>query len=235
MKTSADKPQARAGLIALGCGQHRLADFATATALAAAAAGLPVIRSGAAAGSILPAFGLAGSPGPEVAARALQRSGIAFCEREDEAPAPAFAVIGAAREDELAVRAQALRERGVKRAFVVHSAGLAAAGVCAATRYAKLEQDVITFGEFVPKDFTDRALRAGDLARTGARRGAAEWLEVLVGRGKPALAAAVAANLALVLLAGELAGSLDQAMRLARFTLASGRALRTLSLARRPA
>lgn len=233
-------------------------NVSTMTALAAAGAGLRIAKHGnrgvsspSGASDLLAALGVDIAAAPEDGFRMLERTGFAFCFAQSYHPAmrfaapvrkalgtrtifnvlgpltnpahPDYALIGVYDPSHLMTMAKTLRELGVKRAMVVHGSGLDEAAVHGPTDYVAYDET----SEPRAGRFTPEAVRGGS-PEENARIAEA----VLSGRGTPAQKAVVTANLALLLMLGRMAGTLPEALELARETLASGAGMKVLEALR---
>lgn len=147
---------------------------------------------------------------------------------------PDYAVIGVYSADLILPIAKALKQLGLKRGFVVHGSGMDEVAVHAPTQYARIEDNGnIVQGIFTPKDFgitTRYSLE--DIKGGTPEENAQITLDILSGNGTQAQKDIVCANLTLLLLAGKKVDSITEGMKLARESLADGRALKVLQMHR---
>lgn len=144
---------------------------------------------------------------------------------------PDYAVIGVYSPALLETVANVLKLQGMRRAFVVHGAGADEAAVHGETEYAELCADgTIRRGTFTPADFgVETPYSLDDIKGGSPEENAQSVLDILGGKGKPAHRAVVAANLALLLIAGGKAETLPEAMELAYAVLDSGKGLEVIA------
>ena len=222
-------------------------NISTTAAIAAAAAGLFIAKHGnsgvssrSGASDVLTSLGFDIKATPEESAKLLKDTGFAFCYAKLYHPAmrfagpvraelktrtifnilgpltnpahPDYAVIGVYSPALLETVANVLKLQGMRRAFVVHGAGADEAAVHGETEYAEL-----------CADGTD------DIKGGSPEENAQSVLDILGGKGKPAHRAVVAANLALLLIAGGKAETLPEAMELAYAVLDSGKGLEVIA------
>ena len=213
------------------------------------------VSSQTGASDLLTALGFDITPTPEQAAQLLMDTGFAFCFAQLYHPAmrhvmpvrkalgtrtifnilgpvtsparPDYAVIGVYAPGLIEPVAKTLRELGMKRAFVVHGCGFDEVCVTGSTDYAELRDDgTIVTGAFHLEDFgVCGRYEASDFAGGLPQKNAELALAILSGRGSRAHNDMVAANTALLLLAGWRVGTLAEGLALARETLEHGRAL----------
>ncbi len=211
------------------------------------------------ASDVLTALGINIRPTPDEAADLLKTTGFCFCFAQLYHPAmrfagpvrgamkvrtvfnvlgpltnpahPDYAVIGVYDPALLETVAQTLKGLGMKRAFVVHGAGLDEVAVHGVTQAAELTEDgAIVRRTFTPSDFGVTNVYAVEDVKGGAPEENARITEaILAGKGTPAQHDMVAANLAILLLAGKKAATLPEAVKLAHETLYSGAGLATLA------
>lgn len=216
------------------------------------------ISSQTGASDLLSALGINITPTPQESAKLLDKTGFAFCFAPLYHPAmrnvmpvrkalgtrtifnilgpvtnparPDYAVIGVYAPKLVVPIARTLRELGMKRAFVAHGCGFDEVSVQGVTDYAQLHDDgEITTGQFHPSDFGITARYSVEDFRGGEpSENARLALDILSGRGKPAHNDMVCANLALLLVAGRKAKDIEQGMKMARETLAQGKALKVI-------
>lgn len=211
------------------------------------------------ASDVLTALGIDVSVTPERAAQTLAETGFTFCFAPVYHPAmkfaapvrrelgvrtifnllgpltnparPDYALIGVYDPALLMTMAQTLKGLGVKRAFVVHGAGLDEVAVHGVTHAVALTEA----GELVPKQFrpadfgVTQVYRTEDFAGGTPEDNARITEAMLTGGGTPAQKDCVAANLALLLLLGKKAATLPDAVACARRTLESGAGLTVLT------
>lgn len=207
---------------------------------------------------VLAALGFEISSQPEMAAKLLCKTGFAFCfaqlyhtSMKNVMPVrsalatrtifnilgpltnpshPDYAVIGVYDKALIKPVAQTLRELGMKRGFVVHGSGYDEVCVSGPSEYARLFDDgEIRMGRFTPADFGITTQYTEDDVKGGLpQENARIALDVLSGRGKPAHNDMVAANMALLLVAGNRVGTIEEGVNLARETLAAGRAMKII-------
>ncbi len=211
------------------------------------------------ASDVLSALGINVRPTPEEAAALLKNTGFCFCFAQLYHPAmrfagpvrgamkvrtvfnvlgpltnpahPDYALIGVYSPALLETVAQTLKGLGMKRAFVVHGAGLDEVAVHGVTEAAELKEDgTIVRRTFTPADFGVTNHYEVEDIRGGLPEENARITEaILAGEGTPAQHDMVAANLALLLLLGKKAATLSEAVTLAHATLRSGAGLATLA------
>ena len=211
------------------------------------------------ASDVLTALGVDVTVTPDRAAQTLVETGLTFCFAPVYHPAmkfaapvrrelgvrtifnllgpltnparPDYALIGVYDPALLMTTAETLKGLGVKRAFVVHGAGLEEVAVHGVTQAVELT----AAGDLVPKTFCPAAFgvtrnyRAEDLAGGTPDANARITEALLAGGGTPAQKDCVAANLALLLLLGKKAATLPEAVACARRTLESGAGLTVLT------
>ena len=215
-------------------------NISTTAAIAAAAAGLFIAKHGnsgvssrSGASDVLTSLGVDIKATPEESAKLLKDTGFAFCYAKLYHPAmrfagpvraelktrtifnilgpltnpahPDYAVIGVYSPALLETVANVLKLQGMRRAFVVHGAGADEAAVHGET-YSQV-----------------------DIKGGSPEENAQSVLDILGGKGKPAHRAVVAANLALLLIAGGKAETLPEAMELAYAVLDSGKGLEVIA------
>ena len=228
---------------------------AAANGLKIAKHGNRSVSSQTGASDLLTALGFDIAPSPEEASRLLMETGFAFCFAQLYHPAmrhvmpvrkalgtrtifnilgpvtsparPDYAVIGVYAPGLIEPVAKTLKELGMKRAFVVHGCGFDEVCVTGSTAYAELKENgEIETGSFTPADFgVTGAYAPEDFAGGLPEKNAELALAILNGRGSRAHNDMVAANTALLLLAGGRVKSLAEGLALARETLADGRAM----------
>lgn len=262
------RPGLEAGeIVGTGGDGRSTINVSTTAALAAAGAGLRIVKHGnrgvsskSGASDVLAALGIDIAPEPEESAALLDETGFAFCFAQRYHPAMAFAgpvraalgvrtlfnilgpltnparpdyaLIGVYDPALLETVAKTLRALGMKRAFVVHGSGLDEAAVHGETLAVRLHEDgALESLRFSPEDLgaAPGANYAVEDVKGGSPEENARIAEsVLGGGGTPAQRDFVAANLALLLLAGHAAQTLPEAVALAKLTLAEGRGLAVL-------
>ncbi len=216
------------------------------------------VSSKSGASDLLTALGLEIRPTPEESAELLARTGFCFCFAQLYHPAmrfagpvraqmktrtlfnilgpltnpahPDYALIGVYDPALLETVAETLKELGVKRAFVVHGCGLDEAAVHGFTTAVELTAAGELVGRtFTPANFGVAARYTIEDVQGGDPQDNAEITRaILAGRGTAAQRDFVAANLALLLLAGGRAATLPDAVAAARAALASGAGLKVL-------
>lgn len=220
------------------------------------------VSSPSGASDLLAALGVDIAAAPEDGFRMLERTGFAFCFAQSYHPAmrfaapvrkalgtrtifnvlapltnpahPDYALIGVYDPSLLMTMAKTLRELGVKRAMVVHGSGLDEAAIHGPTDYVAYDEtSEPRTGRFTPEDFGLSEPFPLEAVRGGSPEENARIAEaVLSGCGTPAQKAVVTANLALLLMLGRRAGTLPEALELARETLASGAGMKVLEALR---
>lgn len=232
---------------------------AAATGLFIAKHGNSGVSSRSGASDVLTSLGFDIKATPEESAKLLKDTGFAFCYAKLYHPAmrfagpvraelktrtifnilgpltnpahPDYAVIGVYSPALLETVANVLKLQGMRRAFVVHGAGADEAAVHGETEYAELCADgTIRRGTFTPADFgVETPYSLDDIKGGSPEENAQSVLDILGGKGKPAHRAVVAANLALLLIAGGKAETLPEAMELAYAVLDSGKGLEVIA------
>ena len=235
---------------------------AAGTGLRIAKHGNRGVSSPSGASDLLAALGVDIADAPEDGLRMLERTGFAFCFAQSYHPAmrfaapvrkalgtrtifnvlgpltnpahPDYALIGVYDPSLLMTMAKTLRELGVKRAMVVHGSGLDEAAIHGPTDYVAYDEtSEPRTGRFTPEDFGLSEPFPLEAVRGGSPEENARIAEaVLSGCGTPAQKAVVTANLALLLMLGRRAGTLPEALELARETLASGAGMKVLEALR---
>ena len=213
-------------------------------------------RSGAS--DLLSAIGVDIRPEPAQSAELLARTGFCFCFAQLYPPAmrfagpvrtslrvrtlfnilgpltnparPDYALIGVYDPKLLETVARSLRELGVKRAFVVHGAGLDEVAVHGDTQAVELREDgSLAPRVFTPADFGVSAPHAIEDIQGGDPADNALISEaILSGRGTAAQKDFIAANLSLLMLLAGKTATLPEAIAAARAAMASGGGLKTL-------
>lgn len=231
---------------------------AAANGLKIAKHGNRSVSSQTGASDLLTALGFDITPTPQQASDLMMKTGFAFCFAQLYHPAmrhvmpvrkalgtrtifnilgpvtsparPDYAVIGVYAPGLIEPVAKTLKELGMKRAFVVHGCGFDEVCVTGKTDYAELKDDGrILTGSFTPADFgVTGAYAAEDFAGGLPETNAELALSILSGKGSRAHNDMVAANTALLLLAGRRVETLSEGLALARETLADGRALKVV-------
>lgn len=231
---------------------------AAANGLKIAKHGNRSVSSQTGASDLLTALGFDITPTPQQASDLMMKTGFAFCFAQLYHPAmrhvmpvrkalgtrtifnilgpvtsparPDYAVIGVYAPGLIEPVAKTLKELGMKRAFVVHGCGFDEVCVTGKTDYAELKDDGrILTGSFTPADFgVTGAYAAEDFAGGLPEKNAELSLSILSGKGSRAHNDMVAANTALLLLAGRRVETLAEGLALARETLADGRALKVI-------
>ena len=141
-----------------------------------------------------------------------------------------YRVAGVCRDALLAVFAEALRELGVKRALVVHSAdGLDEISSLAVTHAALLDGGEIRDVEIDPAALLPAELRSGTLAGGDREENARILEDVLVGRDRSAKRGAVLLNAAALCMTFGLGGTIADCIPLAAKSIDSGAAAAKLA------
>lgn len=232
---------------------------AAANGLKIAKHGNKSVSSQTGASDLLSALGFCITPTPEEAARLLMETGFAFCFAPLYHPAmrhvmpvrkalgtrtifnilgpltsparPDYAVIGVYAPGLIEPVAKTLKELGMKRGFVVHGCGFDEVCITGRTEYAELREDgSIKTSFFTPADFgVTRSYDNEDFAGGLPAQNAELALAIVSGRGSRAHNDMIAANTALLLLAGNRVGTLSEGLNLAHETLAEARAMSVIN------
>ena len=228
---------------------------AAANGLKIAKHGNKSVSSQTGASDLLSSLGFCITPSPEQSARLLVETGFAFCFAPLYHPAmrhvmpvrkalgtrtifnilgpltsparPDYAVIGVYAPALIEPIAKTLKELGMKRGFVVHGCGFDEVCITGRTEYAELKENgTIKTSFFTPADFgVCCAYSNEDFAGGLPQNNADLALSILSGHGSRAHNDMIAANTALLLLAGNRVGTLSEGLKLARETLASASAM----------
>ena len=228
---------------------------AAANGLKIAKHGNKSVSSQTGASDLLSSLGFCITPSPEQSARLLVETGFAFCFAPLYHPAmrhvmpvrkalgtrtifnilgpltsparPDYAVIGVYAPALIEPIAKTLKELGMKRGFVVHGCGFDEVCITGRTEYAELKENgTIKTSFFTPADFgVCCAYSNEDFAGGLPQKNADLALSILSGHGSRAHNDMIAANTALLLLAGNRVGTLSEGLKLARETLASASAM----------
>lgn len=216
------------------------------------------VSSKCGASDLLTALGADIHMSPEESARMLSKTGFCFCFAQLYHPAmrfagpvrgalktrtlfnilgpltnparPDYALIGVYAPELLEPAAETLRRLGMKRAFVVHGSGLDEAAVHGDTLVAHLSDDgTIRNYTLTPEDLgAEKRYDISEIQGGDAAENAFITEAILSGGGTPAQKAFVAANLALLLLIGNRADTLPEAVELAHTVMASGAGMEVL-------
>lgn len=140
---------------------------------------------------------------------------------------PSYELLGVYSKDLLEVMAQTLKSTGVKRAFCVNGNGMDEIAPFGTTYYARLHEDgtvesgVLTKESFgITQDFTQEDITGGDPEQNREIA-----LKILEGKGSDAQNAAIAVNLAALLVLGHKASNLKEGFDFALTTIKSGQGL----------
>lgn len=143
---------------------------------------------------------------------------------------PTAALIGVYDPALCRLMAETLQLLGMKRAFVVHGAGLDEVAAHGVTKVAELKDGEIREYEITPEDLGIQACFLKDLKGGDPEANAEITRRILRGEGTPAQTAAVAVNTAPLLVMAGKAQDLKEGTAMALECLASGKAYETLEL-----
>lgn len=126
--------------------------------------------------------------------------------------------------------AEALRSLGVERAMVVHGTdGLDEISLSAETLYAELRNGDVTEGVFSPADFGLETIDIQDLEGGGIETNKQITIDLLEGRASDPVENIIAANAGAVIYLADRAGTLKEAVRVAKDVIRSGDARERLN------
>lgn len=138
-------------------------------------------------------------------------------------------VIGVYSEELCRPVVETLKLLGKKAAWVVHGSGMDEIALHGPSKVVQLKDGEITEFEVTPEQFGFDRAELSALKGGTPQENAANIRQVLAGDGEPAHNAAVILNTAPILYLYGLAESFEQAIELAKQTLASGKGLTTLN------
>ncbi|WP_108649862.1 anthranilate phosphoribosyltransferase [Dongshaea marina] len=139
---------------------------------------------------------------------------------------PTFQLVGVYASELIDPIAKALLELGLKRGMVVHGAGLDEVAVHGPTEVAEIKEGQITRYQVTPEDFGLEQYPLEDLKGGTPAENSEITKALLRGEGTKAQQAAIAANVATLLLMSGKAQSLKQGASIALETLRSGQVIR---------
>ncbi|MBD1391310.1 anthranilate phosphoribosyltransferase [Neiella sp. HB171785] len=239
-------------------------NISTTSVLVAAAAGLTVCKHGnrsvsskSGSADLLRTLGVNIQMPPEVAAKALDKSGACFIFAPEyhagirhampvrgalksrtifnvlgpliNPAQPDVMLLGVYSPDLVLPIAQALVQLGVTRAMVVHGSGLDEIAVHGPTQVAEINHGEIEEKVITPADFDLEEFAVEDLVGGTPEENAEIAKEILAGQGEPAHNAAIIANVAAVLYLAGKEPTLQRGAAKAKRVLSSGQGLTTLA------
>lgn len=137
--------------------------------------------------------------------------------------------IGVYNKDSLPLMVNCLKKLGRKRAMIAHGEdGLDEISVCSATYLSKLENGKITHEVLKPADFGMKVHKIKELLGKDIEYNSKILIAALKSEAQPAVMDAVCINAAAALWCAELCDNMNDGIKLAKDSIASGKALKIL-------